>query len=482
MAMLTKQKLLGSKYIPIFLLAIALSLPILWISTILNYSESYLPYGDQWDTPLRHIIHWQDKTFYFGELFSQHNESRKFITSTLSLLGFYTLGFWSIKLELIFGFVATLFKSVLTALLFFKVMGANGRKFSPYLFVSVLLILSLLNFGLSTYIFQVWSVTIERTIVDICLLALIFVSIEKQRRSYHLFLLTLSSAIATYTYSSGLSLIPLAIIVGFINYKKGIATLRDFVCLVILDFALCLSYFLNYESSPEHTSLFAIIHEPLLRIAHYFIIFFGNFNPFSIYVNPDDSIVRGSIVLILFFVCFYHSISRLLNTRNIRGNRVLTELPDLEMVGGLIFLYSFIVAGMSCIARLPMGIENASRSDYTIHANFALLGLLAFGIQYILTKEENTIKLKQLYFSVCISLCLLNAWSASLLNHAIQAKKIEILEKISMFDNCMEYRDDIKQSDCYRENSPFHPLFAEYFSLANRLNIFKIEDAKITNN
>jgi hypothetical protein len=156
----------------------------------------------------------------------------------------------------------------------------------------------------------------------------------------------------------------------------------------------------------------------------------------------------------------------------------LTDLSDLEITGGLIFLYSFTLAGMSCIARLPMGIENASRHDYTIHANFAVLGLLAFSLQYLVTYERNTMNLKKLYFLVCISLCSLNVWSASLLNHSVQSKEIEILESISMFDNCMEYRENIKESACYHKNSPFHPSFLEYFSLANHLNIFEIQDAK----
>ncbi len=433
-------------------------LPLIWLVFILTYASDYMPFGDQWDTPLRHIIHLVDGSFSIGELFSQHNESRKVIPSSLSLIGFLIVGYWSLKLEMIFGIALGFFKAILTALLVVRSQGIP-RQYQKLVFCLILGLSVLLNFGRSTYLFQVWSVTLERTIVDICFVLSLFVLLRMKGTSWRIFLLIITPFIACGSYASGLVMIPLASGLAIFLAWKSLFTWRHVGIIAFSNLSLLVLYFWGYQSNPGHSSIREILVKPLPEIVSFIFAFLGNFNPFASDIPELEAIIKGGLLVLIFSVLLIWSLSR--------SNQRL-EIGELDSLGLCMFGYSFMLAVMACISRLPMGMGHAIRDDYSIHPNFAIIGLFLV-LLHLLFKSGYIVQFCIRSFTAIF--CILLVTTSILVVEDFQNREIDMLNRISLLDSCQEDLEAIKSSQCFQENSPFHPLFFERFMQAEEYKI-----------
>ncbi len=447
-------------------IAIGCILPLTWLSTILTHASEYLPYGDQWDTPLRHLIHWQDGSFQWSELISQHNESRKLITSSISLLMFNLLNHWSIKAELIVGFFLTLIKVLAITVLFYRSKDVKAIKhYRNYVFAIVFVVLLLLNYSRSTYMYQLWSVTAERTIVDIMFVSMLYTLLDKPGEKWRVAILVFAPLISVYSYSSGLSLTLIAIFIAGLLYIKQAINSVSLWTVSLLNISIIGSYFIGYESNPDHSSIFSTLQQPVIKILEFIVLFLGNTSPNSMKISYQQALIQGIFIVTASTLLTIW----LARSKRCQSEQKMLDLGGLDTFGLIILLYVSAIATMSCLARLPMGVLNATRDDYVIHATFGLIGLLALLTHTLL--KINPQPMKSGLIIVLFLSCTVSSHIAFLVYKDVANRQIELLENISMFDDCLAHQKNVRQSHCYAQNSVAHPLFFEYFTLATKFKI-----------
>jgi len=505
---------------------ISLILPGIWLTAILTSAPNYLPFGDQWYTPMRHIIHLIEGQFSLGELFTQHNESRKFVPSILTLIGFKLMGYWSLKLEMIFGSFLTVIKSVLIAglvyfslsfeprsnisvsplvndsehcpttpasssnmsteefhrsasvsnvLQFLKIALLTGLKPSrslqlrlPFAVLTFSLMV-LLNFGRSTYIFQFWSVTIERILVDCCVVATLFTLLPIAGRQWRVLLLIFATFISAYSYSSGLALIPLSLLIAVYLYWQQIFRWQQVFSLTIANSLITFSYFWKYWHNPGHSSIRDALNQSPGLILKFLLAFLGNVNPFVERVKAVEAITSGSIFVGLGLILFAILVIRF------HDRLAIGRLTPIALVA---WAYSSALAVMAWLARLPMGFDNAIREDYIIHANFAILGIWLLLLQLLWdftnvlpSRVFKNFLNKGLY--ICgLSLCGFITFTSTLTHADIKADKIAIFHNIRLIEDCVIAQENLEASQCFAANSPFYPDFKNQFLLAQKHNLF----------
>lgn len=447
--------------------AIGCILPLTWLGIIVAHASEYLPYGDQWDTPLRHLIHWKDGSFQWSELLSQHNESRKLVTSILSLLMFNILGHWSIKAELIGTFLLSFAKVLAITLLFYKSKVIQSLERYRIHTISVLFIVLLaLNYGRSTYIFQLWSVTAERTITDIFFVSMLYTLLGNPGEKWRILILVLAPLLAAYSYSSGLLLIPISVFIAVLLYLRKIIKAKTLTIVCVSNIAILFAYFIDYKSSPGHSALGEVLRQPINKIIEFIVAFIGNTSPILREISYQQALIQGSIILFSLLI-------GVVLLKKYQPERTYLMPSELDTFGCLILLYVGGLAVMSCIARLPMDIMNSIRNDYVIHPTFGIVGVLAIFTQILLTiKPQPTRNLLNLLLALS---CTLNACVAVLVYDDIANQRIDFFEKISMFEDCLVHKENVQSSRCYEQNSMTHPYFSQYFEIATRLNILTSE-------
>ncbi len=230
MVMFSKFRLGPSVFIQAALLCVGLfpmALAVHYVTT--NWIS--LPFWDEWHTPGSQFESWCRGTLTLGELFSQHNESRKFFPRLL----YFTLasvGGWDVRKEMTIVFLEVCLLSILLLRLLSRTEGTTGVSTLVTWVVMMFLCFSSVQFENFLY-----GIQLEPFFPGIALVAIANINLSALSfRSKLLANLTLAS-IATYTFANGMLLLVLGLPLANPSNSTPIRKRTRWFCI----YALCAS-------------------------------------------------------------------------------------------------------------------------------------------------------------------------------------------------------------------------------------------------
>ena len=324
-----------------------------------------IPQQDQWDTPYDAIVGYFDDNLSIRPYVKQHNEARKVVPTTMSVLLSAAGGSWNLQRELFIGFAVCV-------LIFAFLWRLLRRTFGQSLYADILL----LSFSLSlwsplTIPFHLFSITFERLLPEACVLAAALLLLSR----IGILPLALGFAglavIAQYSFPGGLVvwLLLLILLVGR-SGEDGRSRFIASSCYVALGFVSVAAYFWTYRSPSGPSSLTALFEQSLLDCLGFVLVFLGK--PWATDFVPSG--VVGSVALGAFA---YGAVRHLC-----RGGR---RTPEISLIWIVIGMYSVSQGLLAMMGRLPMSISHALRVDYISHGLY--LPVAAFVLLWMPVRE-----------------------------------------------------------------------------------------------
>jgi hypothetical protein len=323
---------------------------------VVKYSVN-VPFQDQWAIA-RLLPKWVEGTLSFGDLFAQHNESRKFFPRLIFLtLAQFT--HWDVRYEMLVSFLLagivavnlyrlsrlTLFSSQIQALLLAAI--ANLIIFSPVQWDNWL-----------------WGIQVVVFIPIACITTAISVCYSQLRLNTKFAICLGLAIVSTFSYANGILYWAIVLPVLFGSWRDWLAHKR-LVLAWGLSFAIaCLAYFYNYQKPSQTPSFtYALLHP--LEAANYFLAFlgtplgFGNALPTVLLA----SVVGLAILLLVGVIGLYFYKHRTVLVYSNRGWLMLGT-------------YSLLSASITTLGRVGFGIEQATSSRYTTFSLYLLIALI----------------------------------------------------------------------------------------------------------
>lgn len=344
----------------ILLLVVLALLPALsmwhWVSS--NWVP--LPFWDEWHTPGSQFESWFRGTLTWKEMFSQHNESRNFFPRLL-YFGLEHFGGWDVRKEIqvvFFGVCA------LCLLLFHLLRRTPGAT----------LVSTLVGWTLMTFLcfapVQIknflYGIEIETFFPGFALLAAAAINLSVLPFRWKTLANLTLAFVATYTFANGMLLWTLAWPLPAPN--EPVARRRRLAWISIYALAGALSvaaYFIGYHR-PSYHPKFASISGRFLDLAHYVVLWSGNY--FS--TDVASPFPLGIIALTLFFSGVAFVLWTIWQRRDWR-----TFYPWL-----LLGAFSCATVTITALGRLGFGVEQALDNRYLAFSRFFYIAL--FGLYF----------------------------------------------------------------------------------------------------
>lgn len=332
-----------------------------------------VPRSDQWGMPAGQLLAYQQGGLDWEQLAWQHNESRKVVPNLVSLGVYVVAGHYDVRLELFVGwFVGAL-----------CVLCVGRLGFLLRRCVDDALLIAALQAGLfwsaHTRTFHLYSVTFERSLVDLSMLAACVALATRGVTWGAVAVAAVAAFAAQFSFIGGVVVWPLSIGLGL--WAGGLASpalrrrLAVLCALALLSTGLYLHgyAFVNAE-----------LHGPALGLAAgldavaFVLRFIGNA------VTSSNAVVGaafGATILIAFTQLAFDAL-----TRTSPGARERALRDDLDAVarrarGAFVTLGCLALsqALLAMAGRLSAGLEYATRSDYVVHPMllFTATGALA---------------------------------------------------------------------------------------------------------
>ncbi len=354
-----------------------------------------LPFWDEWTTPGENLVSWCNGTLTFQELYSQHNESRKFFPRLL-YLALAGMGGWDVRKEMAFLFVSV---CVISAL-FYRLMRDTPAAM-PWAALVAWIAATFLCFSFVQLENFLWGVQLEVFVPGLAVLVVASINLSGLSIARKSFWNAAFALLATYTAAHGM----LLWVLGFPLLAREENGADRQTLLSYGGYLLCAAtavgfYFVGYERPTPHPEMLAG-GSGVLKLGHYFLLWVGSYFK-STLVDP---LTAGAIAFVILVVCLAGTAFLL------RGaHRWRTFYPAL-----LLTAYACLTAGLTAVGRVGFGLEQALAFRYRAYSLFFYLAIVAllFAI-YCSRFQDARAAGRRLFLSGCalVGLAALVGWIA----------------------------------------------------------------------
>ena len=191
-----------------FVIAALFCLGLLPIVLMMHHVRSNwipIPAWDEWHTPASQFESWCRGTLTLGELFSQHNESRKFFPRLLYFALAMTGG-WDVRKEMTVFFLEVCLLSVLLWQLLRRTPGST-----PVATLTTWVVMMFLCFSPVQFENFLYGIQLEPLFVGLAVVAVAAVNLSALSFRSKTLINLLFAFASTYTYANGMVLWPLAL-------------------------------------------------------------------------------------------------------------------------------------------------------------------------------------------------------------------------------------------------------------------------------
>jgi hypothetical protein len=319
-----------------------------------------VPYGDEWWTPGGQIVSLLHGTLRFGDLFQQHNESRKLFPNLYYLGLVAVTGRWDVKDAM----VLMLALACLGSVLLFVLLGRTTT-FSLPGRLWAWAILNFVFFCPREYENFLWGIQLEPLAPGVALLAAMLLNLCELHLRWKILANSALALVATYTYANGMLLWVLAApiypgrrLARIQNRSANPAGWYAF-------YALCSTvsvgfYFYHYVHPAQHPP-FAVSLMDTLPLLRFLLSWVG-----SLFVVPGaDPLFFGCFFLVIFAALVVATIRVARRTGNFRR-----AYPWVVIAG-----YALLSGAIIASGRMRFGIGSATASRYAVVVVFFYIGL-----------------------------------------------------------------------------------------------------------
>jgi hypothetical protein len=315
-----------------------------------------LPFWDEWDMPGGLLMDWYRGTLTFGELFHQHNESRKFFPALLYLC-MAKIGGWDVRATMALVFVSVCVIATLTYRLLRQMPGATTLSA-----LTAWVVVTFLCFSGSQFENFLWGIQIEPFFPGLALLAIIAVNMSKVPFHWRTICTIGLALVATYTFANGMLLwalgVPLPPKADTSSRKKLIKWYALYAACTVISIS---SYFIGYFR-PSNSPPFASVTANVSNLTQYLVLWAGSYF-MTPKINPQ---ITGVVVIVFFVAAICGAIISAVRKRNWR-----TFYSPL-----LISAYACITAAVTAVGRLGFGVEQALVVRYLTFSLFFYLAIV----------------------------------------------------------------------------------------------------------
>jgi hypothetical protein len=341
-----------------FAIAALLCLGLLPMMLMMHYVRSHwipIPFWDEWYTPGSQFESWCRGTLTLGELFSQHNESRKFFPRLL-YFALAAVGGWDVRKEMDVVFLEACLLSLLLWRLLHRTPGST-----PVAALVTWVVMMFLCFSPVQFENFLYGIQLEPFFVGLAVVAVAAVNLSELSFRSKTLTNLLFALVSTYTYANGMVLWPLALPLAASSDSTPRRRRILWSCIYLLAATVAIGfYFVGYKRPSYHPEL-ASLQQHGLDLAHYLILWIGSYFA-SDYVNP---LIAGIVTVGLFAVLGGTILIVLFRNKEWR-----TFYPWV-----LVGVYAVITGIVTAFGRVGFGTQQALDSRYTV---FSLFLYLAF--------------------------------------------------------------------------------------------------------
>ena len=326
------------------LVCVALAAPVLMLWLIHRYGVN-VPYWDEWDQ-LAVVTSAYDHTLRASQLWEQQNEHRPVMSKLISIVIARTTNL-DLVAEMYVGFGF----QVLSLILIWRMLAACLRDRAPVLVGPLTIVASLMLFWPVAHEDWTWGLASVQYFLSVLLAVVSVWAVSGwPGRWAGVCILSLATVIGIFTTGCGFALIGVGIL-GLLGY--GIAQMRkrwhQLAVFAVVSLVCTVLYLRGYVSPAISASSTSRLR--LLPIASYFVAYIGS--PFWIKTAGYRSCqLFGLAGLIILAAAAYYII------RHVQG-RLYASLPWL-----LLACYTMINGALTALARIDLGVEQATSSRY----------------------------------------------------------------------------------------------------------------------
>lgn len=336
-------------FIALWTLPILLALYVVWKHTVA------FPFWDEWNTPGAQLASWYRGTLTFGELCSQHNESRKLVPRLIYLPLFAIAG-WDVRfiLPLVFGVAGLIsvglyhlarrtIRSGIAACLAFTAM--NFLLFSPRQYQSF-------TNGIQ------W----ETFFPGLALVLALLVNLSARSLRWKTICNALLALVATYTFANGMLVWLLAIPITTEVGKSPRSNLSWRLAYALAAAVSIAAYFTSYRHPPLSPPAASLIFETP-GLFRFFLIWVGSL------FRVATPVIAGGLV-----VAFFVALATLASWLFIKRREWRPHYPWLVLGA-----YTLISGAITAVARLGFGFEIAADNHYTVFTVMLYIAVIGLG-------------------------------------------------------------------------------------------------------
>ena len=357
-----ENRIFNTRWLAIVILAVIAILPAIqmwhWVSS--NWVP--LPFWDEWHTPGSQFESWYRGTLTWQEMFSQHNESRNFFPRLLYFALQY-FGGWDVRKEIRVVFFGVCALCLLLLHLLRRTPGAT-----PLSTLVGWILMTFVCFAPVQVENFLYGIEIETFFPGFAVLAAAAVNLSGLSfRTKTLATVTLAF-VATYTFANGMLVWALAWPLRAPNESTPLRRRVLWTALYLIAGTLSVgAYFIGYHRPSYHPE-FASITAKFLELAHYIILWSGNYFATD-FAGP---FLLGSIVL-----CLFAGAAGLALWTIWQGGDWRTFYPWL-----LLGAFACVTVTITALGRLGFGVEQALDNRYVAFSRFLYLAF--FGLCFAL--------------------------------------------------------------------------------------------------
>jgi hypothetical protein len=316
-----------------------------------------LPFWDEWTTPGENFVSWCNGRLGFQELFSQHNESRKFFPRLL-YLALAAMGGWDVRKEMALLFLLVCAISVLFYRLMRSTPGATPASALIAWISATFLCFSpvqLRNF--------IWGIQLELFFPGLALLVVAAANLSRLSIAQKAVCNAAFALLATYTFAHGMLIWALGFpLPGTTERWKDRRVLQSWGAYLFCAILAVGSYFADYKRPPAHPELLAG-DSGFLKVAVCLILWVGSYFGSSLFTP----FFAGIVAIFIFLICLAGSFLALRAGRSWRA----------FYPGFLMATYACIIGGLTAAGRIGFGTQQALAFRYLPHSLFFYLAIVA---------------------------------------------------------------------------------------------------------
>ena len=346
--------------VALVLLALVGCLPALLMWHWISGNWVPVPMWDEWHTPAGQFASWCRGTLTISELFSLHNESRKFFPRLL-YFALAALGGWDVRKQMRVLFVLVCMLCALLLLLLRRTSGATV--FSSFLTWGLMVSLCFAPVQVENFLYGIQG---EPFFVGTAVVAAAVLNLSRVLFRTKVLGNAILALMATYTFANGMLVWALAWPLAAINestpprnrfwwyFTYASAGIVSIGC-----------YFFGYHRPSYHPELVSVIGS-FCELLHYLVLWVGR------YFASDfgDPLILGIIAFLLFASAVGFAFEAIR-----RGGDWRTFYPWL-----LIGAYACATGAITAIGRLGFGMQQALDARYVAFSLFFYIAL--FGLYF----------------------------------------------------------------------------------------------------